>query len=374
MRLKIVPQFQNYQKDVAKLIDGPLGRGISSVLYIQPPKRREQEDLFPGKIIRGRPWIGGDDVEREYIWRGAKGAEEYFKRVKAEWYDRCPYVKRWQTPNEPHPMYDADFCLQLVKFLTRLTVLMKGEGLEVEAGHFSVWWPRLDQMKMMVSALYEADVVGMHCYNAPKLFSRGPHGEHPDQTLLWYRTFANVFYAETKRWPRMVICETGVDHGTYGGALGGWQKTPGYSEAEYASDLLKLNEEYNKDAYVEQGDLFVAGPGDDWKARGFEVTPGLYRRILEVADTFDNAPDAPGSGPVSKNLTKLAYERLNIPYNENAALQRVATKYKLGVPVTPEFEAPGMDGRPAVYQVYSTALVWSYIGEWADSQVKVYYI
>jgi len=230
-------------------------------------------DPFPGKKGIGRPWIGGDGVEHEYIQDGAAGAERYFARLR-DFYVARPYVYAWEAPNEPQPMGDAAFRAKLNQFTVRWIELMHGIGKRTVALCLSVGWP--DQPGHILDfapALALADYWALHEYSAPMMQS----GE--SWYCLRYRRTVQALRDAGRRVPPLLITECGIDGGVLKSPQGrtGW-KTHARDEEDYMGQLAWYDREMCKDEYVKAAFIFTSGPESDWV--DFDVNETLTRKLV----------------------------------------------------------------------------------------------
>lgn len=237
------------------------------VKMIDPPPT----DPFGGatKVI-GRCWIGGDDVERELIRKGAKGAEEYFARLR-DFYISRRWVEAWEGPNEPW-IGDEESRGLLNAFSARWAELMAEHGWKAIVLSLSVGWPsRPEDILDFRGALDAAWGWSVHEYSAPRMdVGQGWY-------CLRYRKTARALAEHLGYVPPLFITECGIDGGTIHTPQQGWKRYA-KDEVDYMAQLAWYDSELQKDDYVQVATVFTATP--TWEWRSFEITKELSELLM----------------------------------------------------------------------------------------------
>ena len=263
------------------------------VKMIDPPSTNP----WPWSHVLGRVWIGGDHVEQGMIWQGKAGARDYYRACLPA-YERAPYVHAWEGPNEPHPLWDANFRRALRVFTIEWTRLMHAAGRRVIAGCFSVGWPDVGHAPEFADMLVEADYLGLREYGAPAMWDN--QGWH----CLRYRHTIQELRDVGARVPPIIIGECGIDGGVLGRTTAGrgWKS---YDTRDgYKEQLAWYDDELAKDPEVACATTFVSGPNQDWV--DFDVDEELARWI-EARHTGAEMPAEPGP-PVRTIATSRSVE------------------------------------------------------------------
>jgi hypothetical protein len=278
-------------------------------------------EMFPGKRVVARLWIGGDAIERNYVLRGSQGANDYVNRL-APRYSRIASegVRDVLGPNEMHP--DAGSILAHVAFWQRWAERMVTEyGLRPWFGSFGVGWPGEGQIREYAGvARYCAQHGGgmeVHEYGAPSVLDG--NGWY---TLRYRRTIAELSFEAP-----VLVGECGIDWGVTGQKPTGWQSHQGYvypeqyglpqgvmNEERYWRQLSAYDDELCRDGYVVAATPFVTCPTADWKT--FDVGGSLLKRI---AAKHGSAPEPPVD--IEQQIGEAMQAHI-IPLNPNAALEK----------------------------------------------------
>jgi len=244
--------------------------GMEYAFVIDPP----DSPCFPTAKVIGRTYIP-DAEANELVLKGAAGAEEWFNR----WlpiYESRDYVHAWESPNEPHPMWDYQFRISLKEFLIKWSQLMHSRGWKTVGGSFSVGWPNIDEAKDVGAGLAACDYWSVHEYSAPTMYD-----EESWLCLRYRRTVQELREAGFPIRP-LIITECGIDGGVLDGtpvgvARPGWKTFCDNNVDLYMQQLAWYDSELMKDEYVEAAAIFVGGPYQDWL--DFEVTDALASKI-----------------------------------------------------------------------------------------------
>ena len=257
------------------------------VKMIDPPSTNP----WPWSHVLGRVWIGGDHVEQGMIWQGKAGARDYYRACLPA-YERAPYVHAWEGPNEPHPLWDANFRRALRVFTIEWARLMHAAGRLIIAGCLSVGWPDVGHAPEFADMLVEADYLGLREYGAPAMW------DNETWHCLRYRRTVAELQAAGARIPPIIIGECGVDGGVLGTptARRGWRSYA--TRGQYEQQLAWYDARLCEDDLVWCATPFVSGPAPDWL--DFDIDEGLARWIASWHTTLARpAPPAwtPGQTP-----------------------------------------------------------------------------
>lgn len=310
-------------------------------------------DPFPGKKGIGRPWIGGDHVENEYIRDGAAGADRYFARLRQYYLDR-PYIWAWESPNEPHPMGDPVFRAALAAFLLRWVQLMHGINKRTVILCLSVGWPdKPEHILDFVNALRPTDYWALHEYSAPTM--QDAAGWH----CLRYRQTVQALRNGGHRVPPLLITECGIDGGVLKPPQGktGW-KTHARDEEDYMGQLAWYDRELCQDDYVKAAFIFTSGPESEWV--DFDVNEALTRKLVNHINSSNPLPvEPPIDSPTDDEIRGLAWNSLGVPYTPSHTFPQYARKHNLGAPLRDTFDHKGIRIQP-----FMGAIVKCPINQW----------
>ena len=305
---KLNPHFQRIPEQLKVLWTGCQNEWYKVVI---PPI----DDPFPGKRGIGRPWIGGDDVENEYIRDGAVGAERYFARLK-EFYLARPYIWAWESPNEPHPMGDPAFRALLGAFLVRWIELMHGIFRRTVIWCFSVGWVDVpEDILDFVPASLMTDYAALHEYGAPTMQTE--QGWH----CLRYRRTVQALKDAEQRVPPLLITECGIDGGvlTPPQAKTGW-KAYARDEEDYMGQLAWYDRELCQDDYVEAAFIFTSGPEAGWV--NFDVNETLTKKLVAHINSASQPPSVAGPLTDAEKTTLRLFFGTAVPATLKDAIAR----------------------------------------------------
>lgn len=294
-------------------------------------------DPFPGKKIIGRPWIGGDHVENEYIRDGAAGAERYFARLRQYYLDR-PYIWAWEGPNEPQPMSDPAFRHVLNLFETRWIELMHSIQKLTVALRLSVGWvDKPEHILDFVDALDITDYWALHEYSAPMM--QDAAGWH----CLRYRQTVQALRDVGHRVPPLLITECGIDGGVLKPPQGkkSW-KTFARDEEDYMGQLAWYDRELCKDDYVKAAFIFTSGPESEWV--DFDVNETLTRKLTAHINSSSPLPVEPA--PTDEEIRNLAWNSLGVPYTPDHTFPTYAREHNLGASLRNTDDYKGVRWQP----------------------------
>jgi len=280
---KLVVNFQSIPGFGESLVGNS---GMEYAFVIDPP----ETPVFPGAKVIGRTYMP-DNEANALVAQGATGAEQWFNRWLPV-YESRSYVYAWESPNEPHPMWESSFRVALKEFLIRWSELMHSRGWKTVGGCFSVGWPNVGDAKDIGSGLAACDFWSVHEYSAPAMWD--------SQTWLclrYRRTVAELIAAGFPVRP-LIITECGID----GGVISQEFARTGYKtftvgnqdekETQYMEQLAWYDGELMKDDYVMAAAIFVAGPNMDWM--DFEVTETLGDKLTAYRLSHENPEPEPG--------------------------------------------------------------------------------
>jgi len=277
-------------------------------------------DMFPGKRVIARLWIGGDDQEHEYMARGEKGANDYISLLTPR-YDKllAQGVVDVLGPNEPHPTQENWRAYE--DFECQWADVMNTHWLRPWVWSFGVGWPGLkaggDDMPtaghFCMSVHLACDAGGgleLHEYGAPSVLSGDGWW-----TLRYRKTVAELRQQMNLNNLRVLIGECGIDRGLLpGGKRGGWQTFgnwaypdecglgPGpMNEARYWCQMSAYDDELLKDDYIVAATPFVTCPTTAWAS--YDWGGGLIRRSVEK---HGQGPTPPPSPPPSELAVRVA--------------------------------------------------------------------
>ena len=246
--------------------------GMEYVFVIDPP----ETPVFPTAKVIGRTYMP-DHEANALVEKGAVGAEEWFNR----WlpiYESRDYVYAWESPNEPHPMWDYGFRVALKEFLIRWSELMHQRGWKTVGGSFSVGWPNVDEAKDVGAGLAACDYWSVHEYSAPAMWD--------NETWLCLRYRRTVAELKEAGFPirPLIITECGIDGGVIEGtppgvSRPGWKTYTNEDADAYMEQLAWYDRHLMQDDYVEAAAIFVGGPNQDWL--DFEVTEELASKLTD---------------------------------------------------------------------------------------------
>jgi len=320
---------------------------IDFIKIVDPP----EQNPFPGKKIIGRIYHN-EGADNELIMQGGNGAEEYFRQCVST-YAHVPYVEIWEGPNEP-PVGTREQREKLSEFTLRWIELMHDEGLQTAALSLSVGWPAIGTAWEFADVAIAADYWSLHEYSAPRM--QDGQGYY----CLRYRNTAKELAEVGVTMPRTFITEAGIDGGVLpNGARKGW-KTYAQNREDYFEQILWYNHELRKDPYIVAFTPFTSGPYSDWV--DFDFDRELVKMLKKHLDTVPDLPTIPVPPIVNEDTIRRAcWDRQNVPYNPEAALQRFAAEKCLMAPLGPEFDIG--DYR---VQAYADGIVYCKIGMWHD--------
>lgn len=274
-------------------------------------------DPFLGKKGIGRPWIGGDHVENEYIRDGAAGADRYFARLRQYYLDR-PYIWAWESPNEPQPMGDPVFRTALARFLLRWVQLMHSIQKRTVIWCFSVGWVDVpEDILDFVAASELTDYAALHEYSAPTM--QDAAGWH----CLRYRQTMQALKNGGHRVPPLLITECGIDGGVIQQGRTGW-KTHARDEEDYMGQLAWYDRELCQNDYVKAAFIFTSGPESDWV--DFDVNETLTRKVVAHVNS-SSPPLVPPEESVGDEFTQTEIARCRtglglVPATIKASVER----------------------------------------------------
>jgi len=319
-------------------------KGIDADRWSLPAK-----DIFPGKKIICRFWIGGDKTEHAYMARGAAGADEYvamlMPRYRAALEEGALY---WEGPNEPHPTADGNDPAAYEAFELRWAQRV------VELGAYPlVWsvgngWFTRGTAHLFTGSIAYASAHGgglaKHEYGAPSVLSGNGWWTYGTLHIL------DELYAAglPKGSVRVFITECGISWLLLGGKDVGWKGNSswvypegedglpqgGMSEERYWRQISAYDDGYASVPEVVCVLPFTTCPNNDWKTHDFGGS--LLRRM---AAKHDAAPVT--DADIEAMLGEIG-QRYIVPLNPAASLYKAAVAANAGaVAVSPEVRVDG---------------------------------
>ena len=273
MRFKIAPHYE--QSRPVTTLEREWMSASGWVLVMDPPGG---DSLFPDQQVVGRPWIGGDDIERAYVLRGKSGAQAYLDRCRS-FYERSQYDVVWIGPNELD-YKEAEIRHAAAEFWPEWADLMARRSYKTGVVCSSQGQPDVtneQQIEELRPALECGDYLVLHEYGWPRL----------EQSVPWhtlrYRLLADLCERMGIVLPPILIGELGLDRNVSGEESAGWRKAPGISTTLYAQDLAWYAEEIGADDRVEAAFLFGCNPSNRWNSH--QVTRSLIIELLAAWST-----------------------------------------------------------------------------------------
>ena len=279
MKSRLCFQFQEMRPWMRDVV---LASKSEFALLITPP----EADPFDGRVrVVGRCWIGGDNVEMQYVQQGVSGADLYFGRCLS-FYTARPYVYAWQAANEPYNGSPAAR-RNLTAFTVRLAALMHTRGLRLAAGAFSAGTPDVTDPAAIAElrpVFSVGDLLLLHQYGAPMMQTEAE----------WYTLRHRKLHAMLAgNHSPIFIGETGIDGGVINRPKTGW-KTFAPDWADYFAQLRWYDGELAHDDYVVAATPFTAGANNEWG--DFDLTEQHCREI--AAYTASKWEEEPMSNPI----------------------------------------------------------------------------
>ena len=198
------------------------------------------------KVI-GRVWVGGDDVERDYIAQGEHGGMLYHDRLVG-FYERHPWVHAFESANEPSVATEDESSL-LSDFTAAWAAQMRKAHRKTVGLNLSVGWPTLELGWQLEWVATRVDYIGVHEYGGPRMW------EEVNWHCLRYRQALLRFGVP------ILIGECGIDGGVIGQPRKGWKTFA--TRGEYWDQLRWYNRELERDPLVKAAFIFTSGPTDD---------------------------------------------------------------------------------------------------------------
>jgi hypothetical protein len=254
---------------------------------------------FPASKVIGRVWIGGDQVEQDYINRyDAQGYLDHWQSAR----DVAPYVHAWELCNEP-PVQTKDQRDRLNDFLCSCADRLPFHA--VVGGNLSVGWPDKPQDILdLKDAIRFCDYWGVHEYGWL------PEPAFYPYHLTRYRTHIIEPLRQLGIVPKLLIGECGMDGGVAGNPGKGWKGT--VSKATYWAMLQRYAEQLALDPEVLAAFVFTSGPTPDWDS--FDVD-------RDLSTWLSAAIGAQPSQTLEQAIVEEAQKHV-IPWNPDAALAR----------------------------------------------------
>jgi hypothetical protein len=345
---------------------------LVKIMYFPDKPDHLLENPFPGIPIDGRVYFD-DNFTNSLIWQGASGAKEWARLCKPVW-QRYPYVDMWETPNEPQPVQNWEFCLQLSLFLEAAYGEMKDAGVRwTVGGNMSEGGPhshedkeRRNLMCRIAPGLLKHDYLGWHGYFWPP--------EMDEWHLLTYRR--NLRYMRDAGFlvkQKSILTETFIDGGVAGRPQKGWKTACNGNMDEGLEWAKRLDAVLMEDKEIEAGVVFTSMPSG-WG--DFDFDEEFSRKLIAYQDGLGNIP---ATGGVSDwtlwdEIQTKAWDMIE-PENKidapaGFALPKKALSLGLGMALTPEFNIRDHVCQGFGPGVEKGAIVYTKRGEWEQSKIK----
>jgi hypothetical protein len=255
-------QFQNREKWSDDLVRQ--GRFPAVLLYNPGDKARPWGTYTCARVIKGP-----DEEDNRLVWKGAEGADEYYRRC-LDSYMIAPWVDCWFGPNEPQPMGDPNFRRAFVEFTKRWVKLMHDVGRNVGVGCFGVGWPggetnivesiRLSAISVapIISGLTPRDRIVFHEYFVPGMsLPDGWYTGRYRRTLGWWKEAG--YNADSIP---VIMGEIGIDGGINTNLnKKGWRDF-GITATQYLDKLCEYDDSLSPQ--VQAAFVFGTNMNQDW--------------------------------------------------------------------------------------------------------------
>lgn len=317
-------------------------KGIDPHAWHSPP-----DIMFPGKRVLSRLFIGGDDIEHEFMRGGRPGAEAYFARIRHHllWL-KAHGCLDWLGPNEPHPGLGNNDPKTMELFWLRLIELFVAEGGRPWVWSFGVGWPNRDMAHYHVDSIRQARMAGggleVHEYGAPSVMDGDGWW-----TLRIRNTLKELYEAGLEPKDNWVIVgECGITWALVGQEDMGWQYRPDWvypaqlglpegvmNEERFWRQMSWLDDEYRKLPEIITLTPFLTNPLPRWAT--FDWGTSLIRRSAEKIEATWQEP-VTDPLPSNEEIAAMIQKHI-VPLNPEAALQRSADAQDIGlIPAMPE--------------------------------------
>jgi len=247
-------------------------------------------ELFPGKRVLARFWIGGDSKEHDYMVKGRAGADEYVDLLQERYYKvYAGGVRDVLGPNEPHPHEGTWKAYE--EFQYRWIERVAGIGFNPWAWSFGVGWPGLIEGGDAITARNFIGSIGLakeaggglelHEYGAPQVLS----GEGW-WTLRYRRLLYELQTAGLHDIP-IWIGECGIDGGVIGQGGQGWKSFT--TMGDYWLQLSAYDDQIMQDSEIVAASTFLTNPNNS-KWASFDVAEWLLRQMAAKHDALPPEP------------------------------------------------------------------------------------
>lgn len=288
------PELGTEATELVRSCPGMVVKGIDPDKWHAPP-----HEIFPENRVIARLWIGGDQIEHEYMARGEEGARDYFD-LMAPRYEALARqgVLDFCGPNEPHPNEGNWRAYEEFEYWWARIISHVG-SMRPWVWSFGGGWPGLLEGGDTVPVRRFADSIEMaysvggglelHEYGAPEVLSGDGW-----LTLRYRKVIEELASVLLMPDNSILVGECGIDRGVMGtGGFGGWQTFSGWiypegecglpaggmTEGRYWCQMAAYDDELLKDAQVLGATPFVTCPTDKWQT--FDWGGGLIRRAVE---------------------------------------------------------------------------------------------
>jgi len=308
-------------------------------------------DPYPfgeGVTYIGRLHFGKDEPDKQLIYQGAAGADQYWAMCCPR-IEKAPWVGLWEGPNEP-VIDDEAKAHAFVSFTRRRIQLWHDAGLGSLDGVFSTGNPLLSLWRILGMALDETNGLVLHEYGMRKMTWDGWH-------LGRYRKVIAALREAGHRVPPIFITETGID---YAGRpdLDGW-RAQGFSEDEYLAQIVTCDREWQQDREIECVTPFM-WLDDGWPS--FDIPRSLSSKYAAYLGSVNMS--------VEEEIMQLAHRHV-IPLNPESAFE-IAGAQRGYLPASLEFdyEKYGTRWRGQTYRHPeirgSLFTVYCQVGDWGN--------
>jgi len=369
MKNKIGAHIQLPIQEWLKTSINSLGNKVPWVTMIEPPK----DNPFTETKTLGRLWIGGDNVEMEYINRGEQGAIDLYNRLRPRIME-SGWVECWQVANEPYciwPYHRETWN----RFFPKMGELFHKDGQKLAGPVFGTGWPggEADAIGVpweehtrnvaieLLPTFSAVDYIVSHAYGK----RAGPHWTERESWTYRHRVVApvlessSIFVDQGGRCLGWIISEGGLDIGG-GKDTDGWLGPDGPTPDQHLQQIIETNNDLQNDPRVLAYCLFTLHPSD-WVSFNYD---GLWQSHIQ--SYIENIPEQESETLFNTEAMRhLMWNAKGIAYNPEAALAKEARRRGLGSPETNEIALGEY-----ICQGFTNAILYTRIGEWGSLSIK----
>jgi len=292
--------------------DGPFPwiKGIDPDTWPEPASQ-----LFPGKRVLARFWLGdgGDSQEYNYMARGAAGAVDYVDRLMQRYYKVYEAgVRDILGPNEPHP--NPDNWRAYEEFEATWVRRVSSIGFKPWVWSFGVGWPGLLEGGDVITARNFIGSIGLakeaggglelHEYGAPQVLSGDGWWTLRYRKLL--RELQTAGLHDVPIW----IGECGIDGGVIGKGGEGWKHFT--TMGDYWLQLSAYDDQLMQDSEIRAASVFGTNINND-KWASFDVAEWL---LSQMSAKHDALPPEPPPGGCECEALQAQVDRLEAVVRE----------------------------------------------------------